>query len=112
MVHGGEVVVGGVEVGAVVGTNVGALDGGVFAVGELVDADAHVFGHRGGGFVVVEVFDLRQGVGRVALDAGFEGDGNVDQAAGHARPPSLLTRSQTGRGVSRSDDRLFGGTRT
>ena len=75
--------VGGVEVGAVVGADVGALDGGVFAVGELVDADPHVFGHRGGGLVVVEVFDLRQRVGWVALDAGFEGNGNVDQAAGH-----------------------------
>jgi hypothetical protein len=77
-------VVGRVEVGAVVGADVGALDGGVFAVGELVDADAHVFGHRGGGFVVVEVFDLRQGVRRVAFDAGLERDRNVDQSPWHA----------------------------
>jgi len=92
VIHGGEVVVGRVEVRAVVGADGAALDGGVLAAGQLVDAHAHEAGHGRGGHVVVEIVDLREHFRRVAGDAGLEGDRDVHDAPRHGRcPPAGVT---------------------
>ena len=87
MVHGREVVIGRVEMRAVVGADAQALGGAVFAVRQLIDPHAHVFGHARRRLMVVLVVDLRQIVRRVARDVSPQRRGNVDQAACHAYPP-------------------------
>jgi len=83
VVHGGEVVIGGVQMCAVVGADGAALDGRIFTAWKLVDPNPHKLRHGGGGLVVVDVFDLRQRVRRIALDPGLERRGDVDQATRH-----------------------------
>ena len=75
--------VGGIQMGAVVGADGAALDGRVLTAGQLVDPDPHVLGHRRSGLVVVHVLDLRQRVWRVALDPDLQWRGDVDQTTRH-----------------------------
>jgi hypothetical protein len=79
MVHGGEVVIRRIEMGAIVRADDATLDGRIFTPGQLGHADPHVFCNRRGGLMVVEVLDLRQGVLRIALYSGLERRGDVDQ---------------------------------
>ena len=100
----GEVVVGRVDVGAVVGADLDALDGGVLAFRQRVHGDAHILRHARRGLMVVEILDLGQAVRRVGLDAGLERDGQVDIAAGHGR---LLLASPVS--VAQSETAICGG---
>src|SRR5215468_6082947 len=103
MIHAGEVMVGGIEMRAVVGADGAALDGRVFTAGQLVDPDPHVLGNRRGGLVMVHVLDLRQRVWRVTLDPGLQRRGDVDQTTRHGASlswnmsiPSTLARPRLG----------------
>src|SRR5262245_57013694 len=80
-----------VEMRAVVRADGGLLDGGVFAIWKLVDADAHVASHARRSLVVIEVLDLRQHLRRIAGNAGLERRRDVDEAARHvAHSPSAI----------------------
>jgi hypothetical protein len=83
MVHRGEIVVGRIQMRAVMRAQRARLDSGIFALRQLIDADAEIAGDRRRGHVVVAVLDLRQSVRRVAGDTRLQGDGDIDEAAGH-----------------------------
>src|SRR5262245_20752607 len=113
MIHAGEVMVGGIEMRAVVGADGAALDGRVFTAGELVEPDAHVLGYRRGGLVMVHVFDLRQRVWRVTLDPGLPRRGDVGQTTRHgaslSRSMSIpSTLAQPGLGPSSVASQILG----
>src|SRR4029079_15485800 len=88
MVHGREEMIRRVEMRAVVGADGGLLDGGIFAVRQLVDADTHVAGHARGSLMVIEVLDLWQHLRRIAGNTGLERGRDVDETARHAYSPA------------------------
>src|SRR6516162_4162358 len=82
-VHGGGEVVRRVEVRAVMGRDLDALDGPAFAVGKIAGRKARKEGayHRGA-FLVIDVGDPGLEAGRIGGNVALERYGNVDDAAG------------------------------
>ena len=87
-VHGGMVVIGRIDMGAVMGGDVQPLDRPALAARQILLFQARKEHHDlFGGLLVIHVLDLGQHDRRVRGDACFQRDGEVNVAAGHVESP-------------------------
>ena len=88
-IHAAEIMIGRVNMRAVMGADLNTLNRGIFAFGQLIYANAEILRHARRGHVVIQIFDLWQRMGRVTDDAGLECDGNINNTTGHGVSPSF-----------------------